>query len=117
MEMKFYRCKHCGQIIDGNSKFCNHCGEPQDSLGQRKLFSINKTGIADAIITICKELIIWLLVAFTVCVIGLVVINVFYGGNEGTDGSAVIISSIMVIMAGRYIYKIVKWVIKNKSKK
>lgn len=24
-------CKHCGQIIDGNSKFCNHCGKSQDN--------------------------------------------------------------------------------------
>jgi len=110
-------CKHCGKIIEDGSKFCNHCGKPQDSMVQRKLFSINKTVIADAIIVICKELVIWLLVAFTVCVIGLVVINVFYGGNEGTDGGAVIFSSIVVIIAGRYFYKIVKWVIKNKSKK
>lgn len=110
-------CKLCGKEIEDGSKFCNHCGEPQDSLGQRKLFSINKTAIADAIIAICKELVIWLLVAFTVCVIGLVVINVFYGGNEGTDGGNVIISCIVVIIAGRYIYKLVKWVNKNKSKK
>lgn len=108
-------CKHCGREITDGSKFCNRCGKPQDSLSRRKLFGINKTAIADAIIAICKELVIWLLVAFTVCVIGLVVINVFYGGNEGTDGGAVIFSSIVVIIAGRYIYKIVKWVIKNKS--
>ena len=24
-------CKHCGQIIDGNSKFCSHCGKSQDN--------------------------------------------------------------------------------------
>ena len=109
-------CKHCGREIADDSRFCQHCGKPQDSLGQRKLFGINKTAIADAIIAICKELALWLLVAFTVCVIGLVVINVFYGGNEGTDGGNVIISSIVVIIVGRYIYKIAKWVIKNKSK-
>jgi len=24
-------CKHCGQIIDENSKFCSHCGKSQDN--------------------------------------------------------------------------------------
>ena len=110
-------CQHCGKEIEDGSKFCNHCGKPQDSSVQRKLFSINKTAIADAIIAICKELGIWLLVAVIVYTIGIIVINVFYGGNEGTDGGDVIISSIVVIIAGRYFYKIVKWVIKNKSKK
>lgn len=110
-------CKHCGKIIEDGSKFCNHCGKPQDSMVQRKLFSINKTVIADAIIAICKEVGIWLLVAFTVFTIGFIVINIFYGGKVGTDGGGVILSSIVVIITGRYIYKIVKWVIKNKSKK
>ena len=95
-------CKHCGKEIPNGSRFCNHCGKPQDSSVQRKLFSINKTVIADAIIAICKELGLWFLVAFTVFTIGFIVINIFYGGKVGTDGGGVIISSIVVIIAGRY---------------
>ena len=26
-------CKHCGKIIESDSKFCNHCGKSQDSSG------------------------------------------------------------------------------------
>lgn len=26
-------CKHCGKIIESDSKFCQHCGKSQDSSG------------------------------------------------------------------------------------
>ena len=60
-------CKHCGQIIDGNSKFCSHCGKSQDlqnqvdnsiNLRKRYSFRINKTAIADCIIAVFKEVLI-----------------------------------------------------------
>ena len=108
-------CKHCGKEIADDSKFCQFCSGDQDS--QRK----NKNAIiADGIISVSKivfkELAIGLIICMIIVAISTIIVNLYYGGNWGTDGGTVVFSIIVILIVGRYIVKLVKWVNINKSK-
>ena len=110
-------CKYCGKQIADDSIFCNYCGASQGlySLDNRKMKTtlFNKTSIANSIIFISKELAIWVVICVAVCLIAAMV-EYFLGA--GSDTGAIVVGCIVLLIVGRYIVKLVKWVNRYKSR-
>ncbi len=131
----FMFCKHCGKLIDNDSAFCMYCGGSQNNnnrndeptqinpISKSRLFRrihITKTSIADGIIFLCKKLIILLkelLVNALIIIVVCTPITILDFNRIRIPFDEEITGTILfLLIVGRYIYKLTKWVNRYKSK-
>ncbi len=88
-------CKNCGQTIDNNADFCNHCGAAVNKQVQQQ--ESNET---NTIAIVGFVLSFFITIAGLICsIIGLVKSNEYGGKGKGLAIAGIIISVVFMILS------------------